>query len=111
MKAATLPLLFFIIFALTAMVCEGLIQGKAQRCFCQKNTQERVKPALVKTLEIFPPSASCAKTEIILTLKKGRQVCLNPDGSQGQKFLTGKKQKNKSKEQQGKKQMKNKPQN
>ncbi|KAK3538774.1 hypothetical protein QTP86_015902 [Hemibagrus guttatus] len=111
MKAATLPVLFFIIFALTAMLCEGLIDGKAERCFCQKKTQEMVRPALVKTLEIFPPSASCAKTEIILTLKKGTKVCLNPDGNQGQKFLNGKRQKKKSKEQQGKKQMKNKPQN
>ncbi|MCJ8746956.1 hypothetical protein PDJAM_G00147820 [Pangasius djambal] len=111
MKAATLSVLFLIIFALTAMVCEGRVEGKTERCLCQKKAQEKVRPALVETFEIFPPSASCSNTEIILTLKQGMKVCLDPKGNQGQKILIGQKQKKKAKGLRGKKQKKNKQQN
>lgn len=43
----------------------GRAEGKSERCLCQKKAQERVRPALVKNLEIFPPSASCSNTEIM----------------------------------------------
>ncbi|KAF5905593.1 C-X-C motif chemokine 9-like, partial [Clarias magur] len=63
------------------------VEVKAERCLCQTKAQERIRPALVKMFEIFPPSASCLNTEIILTLKQGRKVCLDPKGKQGQKIL------------------------
>ncbi|KAF4074364.1 hypothetical protein AMELA_G00238570 [Ameiurus melas] len=111
MKAATLTVLPLIIFALTAVLCEGWGGGKAVRCLCQKKTVEKVKPALVEKFEIFPPSASCSNTEIILTLKQGMKVCLDPEGNQGQKVLTGQKLKIESKGRRGKKQKQNKRQN
>nr|AAN41455.1 interleukin-8 variant 3 [Ictalurus punctatus] len=111
MKAATLTVLPLIIFALTAILCEGWGEGKAERCFCQKKALEKVRPALVKKFEVFPPSASCSNTEIILSLKQGMKVCLDPEGNQGQKVLTGQKLKIKSKGRRGKKQKKIKQQN
>ncbi|XP_053466395.1 C-X-C motif chemokine 11-1 [Ictalurus furcatus] len=111
MKAATLTVLPLIVFALTAILCEGWGEGKAERCFCQKKALEKVRPALVKKFEIFPPSASCSNTEIILSLKQGMKVCLDPEGNQGQKVLIGQKLKIKSKERRGKKQKKIKQQN
>lgn len=87
MQATTVTVLSLIIFALTAVLCEGKmvfinilkknaclhhlyapagrVDGKAERCLCQKKAQERVRPALLKTFEIFPPSASCPDTEIM----------------------------------------------
>lgn len=46
-------------------VFAGWGEGKAERCFCQKEALEKVRPALVKKFEVFPPSASCSNTEIM----------------------------------------------
>ncbi|XP_060764075.1 C-X-C motif chemokine 11-1-like [Neoarius graeffei] len=104
MQATTVTVLSLIIFALTAVLCEGRVDGKAERCLCQKKAQERVRPALLKTFEIYPPSASCPDTEIVLILKQGMKVCLDPKGNQGQKILSGQKPMKKAKGWRGKKQ-------
>ncbi|KAM9447166.1 C-X-C motif chemokine 11-1-like isoform 1-T1 [Clarias gariepinus] len=111
MSATTISVLSLVIFALTAMLCEGRVEEKAERCFCKTKAKERVRPALVKMFEIFPPSASCLNTEIILSLKHGMKVCLDPKGKQGQKFLSGQKQKKKPIGQRGNKLNKNMQQN
>ncbi|XP_060764077.1 C-X-C motif chemokine 3-like [Neoarius graeffei] len=111
MNAATLSLVFLIIFGVTAMVCDGRIGRETERCLCQKTKlQKRVKHALVATLEVFPPSASCSYTDIIITLKKGRRFCLDPNGKQGRRILSGQKQKRKTGTQRRKKQKINKQQ-
>ncbi|XP_060739415.1 growth-regulated alpha protein-like [Tachysurus vachellii] len=105
MNAATLSLVFFIFFGVTAELCEGRIGGVTERCLCSKTTlQKRVKPALVQWINIFPPSASCSHTDIIITLKAGRKLCLDPNGKQGMGILSVQKQKKKTKKQRGKKQ-------
>ncbi|KAF7687457.1 hypothetical protein HF521_014685 [Silurus meridionalis] len=86
-----------IMFALTTMLCEGRMGGKAERCLCQMKGKERVNPKLVETFKIFYPSASCSNTEILLTLKQGMKVCLDPKGNQGQKILFGSKLKKNAK--------------
>ncbi|KAK3538776.1 hypothetical protein QTP86_015904 [Hemibagrus guttatus] len=112
MNASALSLVFFILFGVTAELCGGLIGGSTERCLCQKtNLQKRVKPALVQTINIFPPSASCFHTDIIITLKTGRKFCLDPNGKQGMGILSGQRLKEKAKAQRGKKQKKNKKQN
>ncbi|KAB5528579.1 hypothetical protein PHYPO_G00141850 [Pangasianodon hypophthalmus] len=105
MNAATLSLVFLIIFGVTVMFCEGRIGGTTERCLCQKtNLQKRVKPVFVEKIEVFSPSASCTYTDIIITLKNRRKFCLDPNGKQGQWILSGQELKEKAKGQRGKKQ-------
>ncbi|MCJ8746958.1 hypothetical protein PDJAM_G00147840 [Pangasius djambal] len=98
MNAATLSLVFLIIFGVTVMFCEGRIGGATERCLCQEtNLQKRVKPVFVEKFEVFSPSASCSYTDIIITLKNGRKFCLDPNGKQGQWILSGQELKEKAK--------------
>ncbi|XP_058230348.1 C-X-C motif chemokine 2-like [Hemibagrus wyckioides] len=112
MNTSALSLVFFIFFGVTAELCGGLIGGPTDRCLCQKtNLQKRVNPAFVQTINIFPPSASCFYTDVIITLKSGRKFCLDPNGKQGMGILSGQRLKEKSKAQKGKNKKKNKKKN
>ncbi|XP_053892700.1 C-X-C motif chemokine 10-like [Malaclemys terrapin pileata] len=53
------------------------------RCSCLRITNKIVfSPNQLKTIEILPASASCENVEIIVNLKSGRQICLDPNASQ-----------------------------
>ncbi|XP_053466605.1 C-X-C motif chemokine 9-like [Ictalurus furcatus] len=98
MNGATLSLVFLIIFGVTLMFCEGRIGGATERCSCQKTKlQKSVKPELVDRIEVFHPSASCSYTDIIITSKRGRKFCLDPNGKQGSVILRQKAQSGKKK--------------
>ncbi|GAA6090060.1 interleukin-8 isoform X2 [Tachysurus ichikawai] len=70
MKAATLTVLCVIIFALTAMLCEGRIEGKAERCSCQKKAQERINSEARN--EGLPESRRKPRTAILKVSKRNR---------------------------------------
>ncbi|XP_036454955.1 C-X-C motif chemokine 11-like [Colossoma macropomum] len=91
MKATTLILLFLVIFGLTAMLCAGRVGGQGERCLCRGKIQKRVRLQNVQKIEKFYPSPSCSKTEIVISLKRGKTVCLDPDARQGKNILNGKK--------------------
>ncbi|XP_076854730.1 C-X-C motif chemokine 10-like [Brachyhypopomus gauderio] len=87
MKAATLTLVFLIIFGVTATLCAG-VGGPVQRCLCAGVLLPRVKRQNIGKMEVFLSSPSCPKTEIVTTLKRtGQKLCLDPDGKQGQMIL------------------------
>ncbi|KAL7836548.1 hypothetical protein AOLI_G00278320 [Acnodon oligacanthus] len=90
MKTTTLILLFLVIFGMTATLCAGRVGGQGERCLCRGKIQKRVSLRSVKTIETFYPTASCLKTEILISLKSGRRVCLDPDAKQGKNILKGK---------------------
>ncbi|KAI4871441.1 hypothetical protein NFI96_013069 [Prochilodus magdalenae] len=106
MKATTLTLLFLFIFGLSALLCAGRVGGQGERCLCRQKIRKHVKPQNVKAIEVFTPSPSCSKTEILITMKKGKKVCLDPKGKQGKNILQGKKGMT-SKSQGGRKRKKN----
>ncbi|XP_062873610.1 C-X-C motif chemokine 9-like isoform X2 [Trichomycterus rosablanca] len=112
MKASTFFLLFSLLFGLTAKLRAGPVGELGERCLCQKTQQELRQHAVMTKANIFHPSPSCSKTEIVVTLKKGWKVCLDPYAKQGQMILSGQKLKpnfkpqkqgGKSKQQNGKK--------
>uniref|UniRef100_A0A8C3SKZ2 Chemokine interleukin-8-like domain-containing protein n=1 Tax=Chelydra serpentina TaxID=8475 RepID=A0A8C3SKZ2_CHESE len=52
------------------------------RCACLRTTDRIVfGSSQLKTIEILPPSASCENVEIIVNLKSGRQICLDPNAN------------------------------
>nr|XP_025034847.1 alveolar macrophage chemotactic factor-like [Pelodiscus sinensis] len=53
------------------------------RCLCLQTTDRiAFTPAQLKTIEILPPSASCENVEIIVNLRSGKQICLDPNANQ-----------------------------
>ncbi|XP_026885396.1 chemokine (C-X-C motif) ligand 20 [Electrophorus electricus] len=87
MNATTVTLLFLIIFGVTATLCAGSVGGPAERCLCAGTLVPTVKQRNIGKMETFLPSPSCSKTELVITLKRGKRVCLDPDGKQGQTIL------------------------
>ncbi|XP_043925608.1 C-X-C motif chemokine 10-like [Protopterus annectens] len=49
------------------------------RCLCHEvKNKFNVNPRDIKTVEIYPVSASCENIEVVITLKTGIQQCLDP---------------------------------
>uniref|UniRef100_A0A674KFS9 Chemokine interleukin-8-like domain-containing protein n=1 Tax=Terrapene triunguis TaxID=2587831 RepID=A0A674KFS9_9SAUR len=72
---AVVALTYFSVFAELTM--------NGGRCSCLRTTDKIVfGPNQLKTIEILPASASCENVEIIVNLKSGRQICLDPNASQ-----------------------------
>ncbi|XP_038638709.1 C-X-C motif chemokine 2-like [Scyliorhinus canicula] len=55
------------------------------RCQCFEFV-DKVPPKMIKNFQIFPKSTHCSRTEIILTVRQGEEVCLQPEAKQGKKL-------------------------
>uniref|UniRef100_A0A673KLK3 Chemokine interleukin-8-like domain-containing protein n=1 Tax=Sinocyclocheilus rhinocerous TaxID=307959 RepID=A0A673KLK3_9TELE len=51
------------IFKLNCVI--GQAGGLSQRCLCRGKLPKAVKPRWIRAVELFPPSPSCSKTEIM----------------------------------------------
>uniref|UniRef100_A0A671RI54 Chemokine interleukin-8-like domain-containing protein n=1 Tax=Sinocyclocheilus anshuiensis TaxID=1608454 RepID=A0A671RI54_9TELE len=110
-----LDLLCTLVLKLNCVI--GQAGGLSQRCLCRGKLPKAVKPRWILAVELFPPSPSCSKTEIILTViakgkGKGNEVnrrlkmCLDPNDRQGQRLLKGKGKQNKKQRNRGRKEKK-----
>ncbi|KAL1274834.1 hypothetical protein QQF64_027648 [Cirrhinus molitorella] len=101
MKQVVLILLCALVFGVTLTHSAGQAGGALQRCLCRGRLLKEVKPGWIRAVNLLQPSPSCSKTEIILTVsgkgkRKGKEinrrseVCLDPNGRQGQRLLKGK---------------------
>ncbi|XP_043925607.1 alveolar macrophage chemotactic factor-like [Protopterus annectens] len=67
-----------------ALIAASLVSAQhitfdGTRCLCHRTRSKfNIPPNVIKNVEIFPASASCEHMEIILNLKNGRQICLDP---------------------------------
>ncbi|KAG6941186.1 C-X-C motif chemokine ligand 1 [Chelydra serpentina] len=69
--------------AVVALTSSHELTMNGGRCACLRTTDRIVfGSSQLKTIEILPPSASCENVEIIVNLKSGRQICLDPNASQ-----------------------------
>ncbi|XP_065265051.1 C-X-C motif chemokine 6-like [Emys orbicularis] len=69
--------------AVVALTSSHELTMNGGRCSCLRTTDKIVfGPNQLKTIEILPASASCEKVEIIVNLKSGGQICLDPNASQ-----------------------------
>ncbi|XP_014348613.1 C-X-C motif chemokine 11-like [Latimeria chalumnae] len=71
---------------LSAIVTEGLPALGRGRCLCTAKGLP-VVPRRIEKLEVFPPSTSCEKLEVIATVKAGKKTCLNPNSKRVQSVL------------------------
>ncbi|XP_026177127.1 C-X-C motif chemokine 9 [Mastacembelus armatus] len=48
-------------------------------CNCLRTTNSVIPFQAIRKIEGFPISGQCRRTEIIITLRSGTPVCVNPD--------------------------------
>ncbi|KAI7812997.1 C-X-C motif chemokine 11-6-like [Triplophysa rosa] len=80
----------FIVLACLCLVLEVKGQSGAPkgRCFCAGKGVNMVLPRKIEKVEIIPPSPSCEKQEIVVTVKNGsEQKCLNPESKFTQNYI------------------------
>ncbi|XP_048476656.1 interleukin-8-like [Rhincodon typus] len=58
-------------------LCMGMITKS--RCKCAKATSKFICPKIWQDVSIFNQGSFCRKVEIVITLKGGRKVCVNPN--------------------------------
>ncbi|CAO2639391.1 C-X-C motif chemokine 3 [Lemmus lemmus] len=64
----------------------GTIVASELRCQCL-NTIPRIVLEDIQSLKVTPSGPHCTKTEVIATLKNGKEVCLDPEGPRLQKII------------------------
>ncbi|XP_059819358.1 interleukin-8-like [Hypanus sabinus] len=57
------------------------------RCQCINTNSKFIHPKQMENIEIIPSGPHCAKTEIIVILKNGSSVCLNPEAHWVKKII------------------------
>ncbi|XP_012579594.1 PREDICTED: C-X-C motif chemokine 10 [Condylura cristata] len=81
-------LLTLCLIFLTLNGTQGIPLLRISRCSCVATIDRLVNPRLIEKLEMIPPSPSCSRAEIIVTVKKtGEKRCLNPDSKVVRNFL------------------------
>ncbi|XP_059403906.1 alveolar macrophage chemotactic factor-like [Carassius carassius] len=90
-----MSLLSYLLLAATASYCfttlfafpmEGL--GTHRNCQCVTTSTAVIPPRLFQRVEILPPGANCRKTEILITKKDNKVVCIDPKAPWINKFFT-----------------------
>ncbi|KAG7481354.1 hypothetical protein MATL_G00065800 [Megalops atlanticus] len=78
----------FVLFLCTALMVTTIIEAhpmsNSQRCLCEGTTQASVAVSNVQAYKVYPESLACDRIEILVQLKTGRVVCLNPNSKIGQ---------------------------
>ncbi|KAF4113033.1 C-X-C motif chemokine 11-6-like [Onychostoma macrolepis] len=71
---------FVLLACLMAVGVKGQNRSSKGRCFCADKGANMVLVKNIEKVEIIPPSPSCHKHEIIVTLKNGAgRKCMNPE--------------------------------
>ncbi|XP_050966794.1 C-X-C motif chemokine 11-6-like isoform X1 [Labeo rohita] len=71
---------FALLACLIAVGVKGQDRSSKGRCLCVDKGVNMVLLKNIEKVEIFPPSPSCHKHEIVVTLKNGAgRKCMNPE--------------------------------
>ncbi|KAM4808835.1 interleukin-8-like [Rhinophrynus dorsalis] len=65
---------------LCAAMSEGATLARIQelRCLCIKTETTFIHPKHFQNVELIPKGPNCKNVEVIVTLKNGQEVCLEP---------------------------------
>ncbi|XP_075799450.1 C-X-C motif chemokine 2-like [Microtus pennsylvanicus] len=90
MAPATRPLLsaalLLLLLLATSHHATGAIVVTELRCQCLK-TIPRIDFKSIQSLKVTPPGPQCTQTEVIATLKDGKEVCLDPEAPLVRKII------------------------
>ncbi|XP_069086400.1 interleukin-8-like [Pleurodeles waltl] len=65
----------------------GSMASERLRCQCVKTESGFIDPRQIQTLEYIPSGTHCAHKEVIVVLKSGREVCVDPNAPWVKKIL------------------------
>ncbi|XP_067871849.1 interleukin-8-like [Heterodontus francisci] len=65
-----------VIFLATHGLSIGILTSS--RCKCVKVISKFIHPKNYQNVNVFPQGSYCRKVEIVITLKHGKKVCVNP---------------------------------
>ncbi|XP_078533586.1 alveolar macrophage chemotactic factor-like [Lissotriton helveticus] len=63
------------------------IAAERLRCQCVKTESNFIRPRQIRTVEVIPSGTYCAQQEVILVLKSGKEVCVDPNAPWVKKIL------------------------
>ncbi|XP_022609503.1 C-X-C motif chemokine 13 isoform X2 [Seriola dumerili] len=72
-----MPKPLLLLAALTLCCCIMTIHG-SPRCKCIQTSSKKIPLKAIIKIEVLPISGQCRWTEIIVTMKKGFKVCIDP---------------------------------
>ncbi|XP_062333484.1 C-X-C motif chemokine 11-like [Osmerus eperlanus] len=88
MRASTLLFLWIAVCGLVQAQSSGSIGGGSEKCLCKGKLRNAVGHKQIKSGPVVhPKNIFCMKIEIIITLKTGKQKCLDPNGMQGRNII------------------------
>ncbi|KAL2077256.1 hypothetical protein ACEWY4_026760 [Coilia grayii] len=80
-----------VVLLLSLSVCLALAQNMgrsmSQRCTCRKIRGRFESPKKILDIQVLPPSTSCDRLEIVVTLKSGLQYCMDPKAENVQRVI------------------------
>ncbi|XP_042323032.1 growth-regulated alpha protein-like [Sceloporus undulatus] len=82
----TLALVASNITAVHGLAMEAIVAHMG-RCKCLKQTSSAFSPKKIKSIQVIPHGIHCQRTEIILTLKNKRKICVHPNAPWVQEVL------------------------
>ncbi|XP_074083480.1 growth-regulated protein homolog gamma-like [Macrotis lagotis] len=85
LRSGLLPFLMLATLIWTASASRPVSFGEL-RCKCLKTVQG-IHRDNIANLVMIKPGASCPRLEIIITLKKGGKICLNPNAPKVKNFI------------------------
>ncbi|XP_067861775.1 interleukin-8-like [Heptranchias perlo] len=75
-RAAAVMTLILLLCVITA---QGIpIPGNQGRCKCIRPTTRLINPKYMRSLKYIPKGSHCVTTEIIVTMKNGKKLCVDP---------------------------------
>ncbi|KAK1175778.1 interleukin-8-like [Acipenser oxyrinchus oxyrinchus] len=71
---------FLLCIAICAVVSEAVLgrAGISFRCQCLQTSSHFIRPVHFADIQMIPAGPHCINLEIIVKLKSGQKVCLNP---------------------------------
>ncbi|KAB5528582.1 hypothetical protein PHYPO_G00141880 [Pangasianodon hypophthalmus] len=90
-----MPLSAHLLLAVTALCCvatmfafplEGFTRG--HQCRCLSTTDTYMNPRWFQTIEIVPAGPHCRSSEVIITLKDKKTVCVEPEAGWVQRIIS-----------------------
>ncbi|XP_027710341.1 permeability factor 2-like [Vombatus ursinus] len=81
-------LLLLLLLATLAWIASASRAGAVTelRCRCVKTTQG-IHPKNIASVEVIRAGPHCPRHEVIATLRKGNEICLNPEAPWVKKFI------------------------
>ncbi|XP_048408425.1 interleukin-8-like [Stegostoma tigrinum] len=78
-KVTLTILTLFVVYLVSTQAASLRHTGVSLRCQCIKTNSKFIHPKHMENIEIIPSGPHCSTVEIIATLKRRSQMCLDPN--------------------------------